>query len=92
MLRLLKDLGPCPKCDGQLKDGGDGPQCLHCGHGLGSEAEPPPVEAAEPRHTKMAEVEDDGCEAAPSCLVCPLRLCKYELLAVLREVGRCPIR
>ena len=80
MLILLRGLDLCPRCDGQLKDERDGPQCLHCGHGLGSGAEPPPVEE-EATYTKIAGVEDDGCEMAASCFDCPLPLCKYELAA-----------
>ena len=84
MLILLKYLGPCPRCDGQLEEGPDGPQCLHCGRGLRSSEEPPlpEKEGKEPRDTQLA---DDGCVVARSCLACPLPRCKYELVAAWRN-------
>lgn len=82
MLILLTALGPCSRCDGQMQDGPDGPQCIHCGQHSWSGAEPPPVEtdSKESRDTRFA---DSGCEVARSCFECPLVLCKYELPAVL---------
>ena len=85
---LLKGTRQCPRCDGQLQYGLDGPQCLHCGQHSWSGAAPPPVEpddGAEARDTRLA---DTGCEVAPSCFECPLALCKYELPAVVARDDR----
>lgn len=71
-------LGPCPRCGGQLEDGVDGPQCIHCGHGP-ELAAPLPVEPQE--LVKMTRLKDEGCEESRSCFDCPLPACKYELVA-----------
>ena len=78
MLILLRDLGPCPRCHGQLEAGPDGPTCLHCGRSPVGDA---PLHSEPETQVKMPRLDGEGCEMAPSCFECPLLLCKYEMVA-----------